>query len=411
MLTELFPRAHARYAALTLIGPYLEGLVEWLHRNGFPRGPIRARVGAARRLEKFLLGHGVSDLRGLTEEELYAYAASAESMNTMAATLLRSLARYLGEAEVLASRAPTPQEVLLGQYRSDLLEVRGFAPLTVGAHVESIGRLLVHLRYDDDPACLQKLDQQRIQAFVETESWRLSRETLQHVVARVRAFLRYLEARGIASVGLAQGIDTARVYRGERLPKALPWTSVRAVLTGIDRSTSKGLRDYAMILLIVTYGLRSGEVAALTLDDINWRARRLDIPCTKTQSGHVLPLTEEVGDALAAYLRDARPRLAYRQVFLRVRSPAGPVERTVLGKMLKEAAHRSALPRPWPSPHCLRHSLAVHLLREGIPLKAIGDLLGHRSAEATCVYLRLHIEDLREVALGLPSENAAGVQP
>ena len=117
-----------------------------------------------------------------------------------------------------------------------------------------------------------------------------------------------------------------------------------------------------------------------------------------------MPLTDEVGAAVIDYLRHARPQVLCREVFVRLRLPVGRIGSTTVSEAFRTWARRGALPTGCGGPHCLRHSLAVHLLREGISLKAIGDLLGHRSTESTCVYLRLQVEDLRDAALPLPSE-------
>ncbi|MEO8183906.1 MAG: site-specific integrase [Deltaproteobacteria bacterium] len=240
--------------------------------------------------------------------------------------------------------------------------------------------------------------------FVRALGARLSRASLQHPVARIRSFLRFLAGRGEIARGLDSSLDTPRLYRGEQLPRALPWETVRAFLGAIDRSTPKGRRDYAMFLLVATYGLRTCEVAALQLDHFEWRAARIRVPRPKTGTPIVLPLTEGVGAAILDYLRHARPDLPHRAIFLRVRAPAGPIKPTAVTNAFQTWSRRCAVPIPYQGPHCLRHSLAVHLLRQRTSLKAIGDLLGHRSAESTCVYLRLHVDDLRDAALDLPKE-------
>jgi site-specific recombinase XerD len=221
-------------------------------------------------------------------------------------------------------------------------------------------------------------------------------------VAHLRGFLRFLAVHGELRSGLEIQIDTPRVYRGEQLPRALPWETVQGFLQAIDRRTAMGRRDYAMFLLIATYGLRSSEVAALTLDAIDWRARRIRISPRKGGHPLLLPLTDEVGAALAAYLRQARPPLLCREVFLRCRAPAGVLKPTAVTEAFQGWSRRSGLKISFQGPHCLRHSYAVYLLRRGVALKTIGDILGHRSAEATCMYLRLSVDDLREVALCLP---------
>jgi len=228
-----------------------------------------------------------------------------------------------------------------------------------------------------------------------------------------------LALRGEIPPGLETQIDTARVYRGEQLPRAFPWETVRALLTAIDRTTPMGLRDYAMFLLIATYGLRACEIVTLTLDDVEWRAARLRIPQRKTRSALWLPLTDEVGTALLDYLRHGRAALtvrrkrvpfqagtphSYRELFLRHRTPIGVLKPTAIAEAFQAWSRRSGLAIPFQGVHCLRHSYALYLLRSGLSLKTIGDLLGHRTFESTCVYLRLAVDDLREVALDLPAD-------
>jgi site-specific recombinase XerD len=228
-----------------------------------------------------------------------------------------------------------------------------------------------------------------------------------------------LASCGEIPVGLEWQIDTPRVYRGEQLPRALPWETVRGLLKTIDRTTAMGRRDYAILLLIATYGLRACEIVALTLDDVEWRAGRLRIPQQKTRGALWLPLTDEVGAALLDYLRRGRPVLGVRRqrvrfhgdppptcrhLFLRQRTPTRALKPTAVSMIFQHWSTRSGLRIPFWGVHCLRHSYAVYLLRSGLPLKTIGDLLGHRRLESTCVYIRLGVEDLREVALNPPAD-------
>jgi site-specific recombinase XerD len=379
--------------------------------QGYPRLPIRSHLRAARRLDGVLRRRGVRSPGDLTAPELLAFAPEDSQKDIALAAVVRSLTQYFEERHALAPACSTPGEDLLASYRLYLERVRGIAASTVSHHAATARELLVHLGYDRDLHCLRTLVQRSIEDFVAIRGARVGRESLQHEVAHLRSFLRFLAARGLALAGLDERIDTPRVYRGERLPRALPWETVRAFVQSIDRSTPMGRRDYAMFLLVVTYGLRSCEVVSLTLDDVEWRAGRLRVPRPKVRSALVLPLTPEVGGALLAYLRDGRPHLPFREVFLRTRAPLGALKPTALTEAFQGWVRRSGLHIPYQGPHCLRHSLAVHLLRQGMPLKAIGDLLGHCSAESTCVYLRLHVEDLRDVALDLPDQARAEVHP
>jgi len=157
-----------------------------------------------------------------------------------------------------------------------------------------------------------------------------------------------------------------------------------------------------MLFLIATYGLRACDIRTLRLEDIRWRQAEIRVAQRKTGQPLVLPLTNAVGDVLVQYLRDGRPQTPFRQLFLRVRAPMGPLKKTGVNDAIKGCVKRSGLKLAFTGIHCFRHSYALHLLRQGTSLKTIGDLLGHRTAESTCVYLRLAIEDLREVALDVP---------
>jgi integrase len=159
-----------------------------------------------------------------------------------------------------------------------------------------------------------------------------------------------------------------------------------------------------MFLLIATYGLRASEVVAISLDDIRWRHGSLRIHQRKTSSPLELPLTNEVSAALVKHLRRTPPPVPHRRVFLRMRAPIGILKPTAITEAFQALVRGSGLKIPFNGPHCLRHSFAVQLLKNGTPLKTIGDILGHRTAESTSVYLRLATGDLREVSLPVPDQ-------
>jgi site-specific recombinase XerD len=408
MLAELCPRAHARYTSLRLLGPHVEEFVVWLDSQGCPRLHIRRRLCAMPRLDARLRRRGVRRLEDLCAAELLRFGPRRSRDDVQLSGVVRSLVRYLDGRDLLAGRVLTPSEQLVAAYRLHLERVRGLAEKTQKLHSATAAALLAFVDFDDDPVRLRDLSSAEIEAFVCVTAARQCRESLQHTVAYLRSFLGFLASRNEVTRGLDASIDTPRVYRGERLPRALAWESVQSFLGAIDRSTPTGRRDHAMFLLMATYGLRSSEVAALRFDDIEWRSGRIRVPRPKTDTPLELPLTDEVGAALVDYLCDVRPGRRCREVFVRLRAPAGPIGATAVSEAFHRAwTHHGAPSIPRRGPHCLRHSLAVHLLRQGTSVKAIGDLLGHRSAESTCVYLRLQVEDLRDAALALPQEARA----
>jgi site-specific recombinase XerD len=283
-----------------------------------------------------------------------------------------------------------------------LEQVRGLAAHTIHQHVVTAGGFLAHVCGGQGLERLSKVTAAQVEDFVKLSGQRLSRASLQHTVAQLRSFLRFLAVRGETPCGLDGQIDMPRVYRGERLPRSLPWETVTRLLASIDRSTPLGRRDHAMFLLIATYGLRTSEIVRLKLEDIDWRAGRLRMYQLKTAAPLELPLTDEVATSLVRYLRRGRPAVPHREVFVRHRAPAGVLKPTAVTEAFQAWSARSGLGIPLQGPHCLRHSYAVRLLRKGVSLKVIGDVLGHRTMESTTVYLRLAVEDLRGVALDLP---------
>lgn len=428
MLVELYPRVHRRYTSLPIMGSTLDGYGTWLLNQGYSTDRAREHFRAAPRLARQLQQRGVRTLAGITRAQLRACAPADSQDDPDLAVLVRQLDRYF-DAELSRFR-PSPMTLIeqrVTTYTRYLEQVRGFARSTCTYHRRTVAEFLTHWGYEKAPTRLAALTNRDLETFLCAVGPRQTRASLQHVVSHVRAFLRFLASTDESPAGLDAQIDTPRVYRGEQLPRALPWDTVQGLLKAIDRTTAMGRRDYAMFLLIATYGLRAGEVVTLTLDDVEWRATRLRIPQRKTRGAVWLPLTDDVGTALLDYLRHGRPALAvrrqrvpfrggppptYRELFLRHRTPVGVLKPTAVTEAFQAWSKRSGLPITFQGAHCLRHAYAVYLLRSGIALKTIGDLLGHRTLESTCVYLRLAVEDLRDVALNLPTgidRGAAGV--
>jgi integrase/recombinase XerD len=330
------------------------------------------------------------------------------SLNDPAA--VRRVQQFAEQTARLTPLTPPPAsrvETLTRAYAAGLGDLRGLAPKTIHEHATTAAAFLDSMAYETAPSRLAGVTGSDLETFVRHAGGRLCRASLQHTVARLRSFLRFLAERGAIRPGLDQQIDTPRSYRLEQLPRSLPWATVRALLRSIDQTTPHGLRDYTMLFLITTYGLRASEVVALTLDAIDWRRRLLRVPRQKTGTPLLLPLTDLAGTILVRYLRRGRPSSPRRELFLRAHAPAGELKSSAVAEVFQHWVRRSGLPIPFQGAHCLRHSYAVHLVRRGVSLKTVGDLLGHRTAESTCVYLRLATDDLRKVALRLPRPPAS----
>ncbi|MFW6115392.1 MAG: tyrosine-type recombinase/integrase [Thermodesulfobacteriota bacterium] len=406
MLSKLLPKAYPQYRTLPLLGPMLDEFVVWSSNQGHTPGSVREQLKHVSHIDAYLREQGnesLDDLSHHTFEIAWRYFRDRE---TRASGTVRRIQRFLDETVGLRPALPpppTPTIATLTVYADYLGNVAGFAGKTVREHKRYVGEFLESISFDENPALLSRLGQKDIEEYVCQCAERLNRPSLQHVVGYLRSFLRFAYEQGVLEAPLHTMIDTPRVYRREGLPRSLSWEMVRALLSSIDRTNAQGIRDYTMLFLIATYGFRTCEIASLTLDGLNWREGAISITQGKTHGRLVLPLTDAAGDVLIEYLKKARPAVCCRHLFLRARAPFGPLKSTAVSEVFHRCVRRSGLAIPFYGAHCLRHSTAVHLLRQGASMKAIGDLLGHRSMESTSAYLRLSIEELRSVALPLPA--------
>jgi site-specific recombinase XerD len=310
---------------------------------------------------------------------------------------LLTMLREEGTIPVPVSVEPKYHELLEGYCRF-LRDDRGLAENTIGTYRRYVrdfliscgGRVsmdeLAHMTTDD----LLAFGRER-GVFLNVTAW-------NHVSLSLSSFWRWLDLHGQHTSHLINAVPLRRKYLLADVPCALGWDQVQLLLSAVDRHEINGLRNYAMLLLAATYGLRSCEIRALRIDDINWVGDEITIISPKTGRRRKLPLTRQVGEALVDYLREGRPVARHRQIFLSGRAPHGPLHSNI-APWLSRCFDKAGINAPRRGAHTLRHSLAVHLLRSGETLKSIGDILGHRSTETTFIYTKLHVADLRTVAL------------
>jgi integrase/recombinase XerD len=313
-----------------------------------------------------------------------------------------------------ASKQETPRELfhrdLLKGYDVWMDELRGLASATREQRIERAQEFLSGLGERGEPDLLHDLRIRDIDLYLTRRTARLCRKSIHILTSDLRVFLRYLHGKGKTARDLSTSITSPTLYAYEGIPSALHVDEVQRVLENTRRDRSPGgRRDYAILMLLATYGLRSGEVISLRLDDIDWKSEVLLVRHSKTGTSSRLPLLPEPGEALLNYLEHARPRSAVREVFLCLNAPHRAIPPgTTLYEVIRRRLDTAGIIRPGKKgPHAFRHARAVSLLRANVQLKEIGDILGHRSTQSTGTYLKLATEDLRGVALEVP----AGVLP
>jgi site-specific recombinase XerD len=304
-------------------------------------------------------------------------------------------------------------QALCDEYAQWLDEQRGLAAATIHGLIGEARRFLVWYGQGRTTDSLWALAIADIDAYVQTRAALLERVSLKSVTHQLRSVLRFAHATGRTGRDFALSVMSPTLYALESIPSCLDAEEIRCVAqaTRSDHSP-KGLRDYAILLLLSTYGLRAGEIARLQLQDIDWRADRIRVLHTKTATRSLLPLLATVGDALLAYLRRGRPVTDACEIFIRTCAPyRGFADGSSLYSVVRGRLDAAGVqPVGKRGPHAFRHARAVSLLRAGVSQKIIGDVLGHRSAASTTPYLKLATEELRNVALEIPMCSAE-VQP
>ncbi len=321
--------------------------------------------------------------------------------------LLRVICGQWPSEELPASAEERADQAIVDHYDTWMRDLRGLSANTRRHGRAEARRLLCWMReHGKTAATLAVAD---LDAYITWRSQGKRRTGIAEMVSCVRGVLRHLYRSGLMPVDLAGEITGPAIYALEGIPSAIRAEDVQRALKVLKQDrTALGRRDYAIWMLLVSYGLRAGEIKALKLSDIHWRGERLRIRHAKTGVYSELPLLRAPADALLNYLRYSRPASPARTVFLRAQAPYRALNpnTNLHGIVIRRLAAVGVRPRGRCGPHALRHARAVSLLRGGVPLKVIGDVLGHRSERSTAVYLKLATEDLRSVALDLPSEVA-----
>ena len=294
----------------------------------------------------------------------------------------------------------TLRHAICCEYEAWLRDDRGLATASIDALMWEARYFLAWQIDRGGASGVMGLSVRDIDLYMEGRSPSLRRKSLKDVAERLRSLLRYMYRR--VSADLAPHVIAPLLYAYEAVPSTLDRGQIAAVAETTRNDTSPmGLRDYAMLQLLATYGLRAGEIRHLQLEDIDWRAESLRIRHSKTGACSTLPLMAPVGEALVDYLRRGRPQTERREIFIRARAPYRPL-RNIYSEVRRRLAAAGINPPGKCGPHIFRHARAVELLRVSVPQKVIGDLLGHRSTEATIPYLKLATEDLRAIALDVP---------
>jgi site-specific recombinase XerD len=397
------------------IADAVERYVTWLSAQRYSQRTVLRRVPVAVAFGEFAKGHGgATELRQLPEHvESFAQAwaagrgrknkpAARKKIVDFARNIVRQMLRqaipgYVGRGRPHLPDNPFEREA--PRFFLYLAEEKGLRPASIrhyqfylrqfAAHIERVGVT--------DVARLSPLI---LSSFSAEYGPRVAWSTLRNACGSLRVFLRYLHREGVTAKDLSSLVEFPQHFRDSGIPRSISWEQVERVLAGIDRRASSGKRDFAILGMLATYGLRACEVASLKLDDIDWRNDRIKIRERKAGNTTTYPLATAVGAALIDYIKNARPATADRHVFFRTLAPYEPISSAAITSRATFYIRKAGIQVPRPGSHTLRHSCVQRLVDANFSLKHIGDYVGHRNASSTQIYAKIAVERLRTVALG-----------
>lgn len=388
------------------LGPYLDAFVAKLEDLGYTRHTVRVQCCAVRDLGRWLTQRGL-ELADLGDERVTEYLRDRRRRGRFMAQggrVIRLLVEHLQQEGIVGTSqreyVESPLDRVVGRFSAHLETERGLEQATINNYVPYARRFLAE-RFAGKPLRLAQLATSDVSGFVVRWAHSQSPGRAKLMVTSLRSFFRFLLANGEIDVDLAVAVPSVADWRQTTVPKHLSKEEVESVLATCDRRTTHGRRNYALLLLLARLGLRAGEVVALELDDIDWRAGEVMVR-GKGSFHDRMPLLADVGAAIADYLRD-RPRCSTRRVFVRARAPyRGFHDSTAVATIVKRALARAGLKPPTRGAHLLRHSLATGMLRAGASMAEVGQVLRHRSPNTTEIYAKVDVHALRSLAQPWP---------
>jgi integrase/recombinase XerD len=394
------------------IGDSIERYVVWLGEQRYAAGNVFFRVPVLVRFGEFARFSGATQLN-----DLPAYVEPfVQDWLKHRKQGCSETARWIAAREV---RKPIHQllQLIVPEYASDtgarpapfgqqapgffsfLRRDRGLREATIVQYGHYLQRFEDYLRRINRPL-LPELPPSVISAFIVDFGEARNKRSVQSLCSILKAFFLYLFRLGLMTRDLSKVIESPRRYSLSSVPRSITWDEVGQMLQKVDRQSATGKRDYAILLLLVTYGLRAREVGAMTLDDIDWQRDRLEVRGRKAGHSTAYPLAPTVGEAVLEYLKQGRPETASRALFIGARAPYKPLSRVAVSLRAKWYLRKAGIKVSRPGSHTLRHTCVQRLIDGGFSLKAIGDFIGHRTPDATRIYAKVNITALRQVALG-----------
>jgi integrase/recombinase XerD len=391
---------------------HVDSFVNHLHSKGYVHQSVNIKRSIITAFARWSQGKriGIDDLR---EKDLSAFVKRRPPRPTSAVEM-RALRQFLTHLRIergltlLKVESASPTDDLTQRYIDYLRTERGLAKNSVLVYAPCVRDFLTYRLAKMGKLALEALDAETIGAFLLERLAHRSSEPARLLSIALRSLLRFLFLRGVTPRDLSPAVPLVRTYRQSTVPAVLAPEEVESILSSTDRSTPRGRRDYAILLLLARLGLRAAEIVSLELSDINWRTGEILVRGKGSRLDHV-PLIADVGEAVALYLRKDRGASISRQVFLRLIPPrVGLTTSSSIDHIVRSSLARAGVrPRHRCVAHLFRHSLATRMIRQGASIAEIAGVLRHRSQSTTAIYAKVSFDALRTVARPWPIRGGA----
>jgi site-specific recombinase XerD len=403
-------RDRKRLAAMerSPLGPFLKEAANGYYAEGYYYKYVQHVLGYVTRFGDWLRTHQVP-LERVTEEHVDGFVhwivprppeKFIHTKRRALAAAYRVLALIRAKHPLVLAESPVQMEV--SRYVEHLRRNRGLAEGTLEHHQRNLEQFLTFC-FKQRRVNYSAITAARIHAYVDGLPNGRSNSRRRGTCVALRGYFQFLQLQGVPTGRLRTVVPIVRSPRVALSPKWLTPADADQLLRSIDRSRASGKRNYAAILCMIDLGLRVGDVARLSLDDIDWHEGTIRVPNHKRARPYRLPLPKRLGRALANYLTKGRPSSQRREVFLFHAHPRGiPINASALKTMVRRVWQRAGLDKRFSGTHILRHSLATRMKQEGVSLKFIADVLGHHSLQTTTLYAQVDLPALRAVAQPWP---------
>lgn len=397
------------------LGRYFDGFARTLKKNGYSISTGCGILSTSCVFNAYLMERGVTSATAVSGDLVEPFldvflrdvrtTSQRYSPRGNARAQLRHLFFYLEALKVVVPPKPvpvvTPYSWILDPYATYLREGRAVAPVTAKRHIAHTTAFLESLEDDVQRPRLQALRAEQVESQLKRHM-KASKDNVRSLSSSLRGFLSYCADRGHTQSDFSGLVPRHRQYRHASLPRGIEDSAIERILAAIDKQTPNGARDYAIVLVLMAYGVRAISACRLLLDDIDWKQAKIRFRAQKGGKEVVVPLLDAVAEAIIEWLRYRDPRTPYREVFLSTKAPHGPLGSMAISTVVKHYMHKAGVHQPGRGAHTLRHSWAIRALEHDQPIKAIADALGHRYIDTTYIYAKADLKTLRQVAMPWP---------